>query len=270
MDWINDCHVHLMGKEKPAEILRGMDKNKVEKCIVFAPIGPNDTLQETMEADDFAAKIQKAAPKRFYGFVRINPALPEACTEIERGIRKLKLRGVKMLPKKWYPHGPEARKSYQLINTLKVPMLFHSGILWMKGAMSTYCRPAYYEALYDYPNIKFALAHISWPWTDECIAVAHRFWSGDFNRVQCIIDTTSGAPRIWKVDALKKALSLLPPDCIMFGSDFWPWHKDYRTYIDSDFSIYGELGVSKPYLQKIFSANFDNFFKTPKQARKGV
>ncbi len=257
-----------MGKEKAGELLRGMDRNKVEKCILFAPIGPNDTIQETREADDLAARIQKASPKRFYGFVRINPTLPGAREEIERGIRKLKLHGVKMLPKRWYPHGEDARNSYEVVNRLKVPMLFHSGILWMKGALSTCCRPAYYEALHEFPNIKFALAHIGWPWTDECIAVAHRFWDGDFNRDQCIIDTTSGAPRLWKIDALKKALSILPPEAIMFGSDFWPWHKDYRTSVEMDLSIYRELGVSEAVQRAIFSDNFNKFFKLPKTLHK--
>jgi len=266
MDWINDCHVHLYGKENPKELLKGMDKNKVEKCIVFAPIVLDDDPKKVMEADDFVAKIQKAAPKRFFGFVRLSPTMPGACEEIERGITKLKLRGVKMLPKRWYPHEEDARRSYEVVNRLKVPMLFHSGILYMPGALSTYCRPAYYEALHEYPNIKFALAHIGWPWTDECIAVTCRFWHGDFHSRQCIIDTTSGAPRLWKIEALQKALSVLPREAIMYGSDNSPWLPDYRkNSVDNDISIFTDLGTSKEIQKAIFYDNFDKFFILPKK-----
>src|SRR3712207_7071062 len=47
---------------------------------------------------------------------------------------------------------------------------FHCGIFF-DGRESSYCRPTFYEVVHQAPNFKGHLAHVGWPWVDECIAV---------------------------------------------------------------------------------------------------
>ena len=76
----------------------------------------------------------------------------------------------------WYPpYDERIFPVYEKIQQLKVPILFYSGILSGNRDSSRFCRPVNFEVMIDLPKIRFALAHIGWPWTDECIAVAGRF-----------------------------------------------------------------------------------------------
>lgn len=260
MEIINDCHVHLKRDEKVKNILKGMDKSKVENIILFST-KCKDTIEDTKEAINHLAKIAKVGKKRIYGFIRINPTIHGILDEIKRAILDLKLKGIKMLPQYWYPYEDRIKPVYELANELKIPMLFHSGILWSQGASSMYCRPTFYECLTDYPNVKFALAHIGWPWTDECLALAGRFWLGDIRKEQMFVDITTGAPRIWKIDAMRKALSYLPHKSLIFGSDSAPWYEGYRDWVRTDFEILNDLGATKETIKMIMHDNFYNLVK---------
>ena len=48
--------------------------------------------------------------------------------------------------------------------------VFHAGIFY-DGRQSTYCRPAYFESVREATGFKGHLAHVGWPWYDECVAV---------------------------------------------------------------------------------------------------
>ena len=167
-----------------------------------------------------------------------------------------------MLPDHWYPYEKQVQKIYKVINALEVPILFHSGILWGFGDSSRFCRPAYYECMINYPKVKFALAHIGWPWTDECLAVAGRFAHGDLtNKTQMYVDITTGAPKLWKIDAMRKMLSYLPHSQIMYGSDMTPWTDGYRDWVKTDFEILAELGATNETIKKVMYTNFKSFVK---------
>lgn len=282
MEVINDCHVHLtplfpskdvldrpgrmaqkkaLALETPKNILKSMDKNKVDKIVALSGT-TIDEIDIVRQETDHLHKIAKQGKKRIYPFIRINPIMPGAADEIKRAIQDLKFTGVKMLPNQWYPYEDRVQEIYKVINDLKVPVLFHSGILWGHGDSSRFCRPAYYECMIKYPNVKFALAHVGWPWTDECLAVAGRFNHGDLtNKKQMFIDITTGAPRIWKTDVMRKALSYIPHEQMMYGSDIHPWDEGYRDWVRTDFEILAECGADSKTVRKIMYENFKAFVK---------
>ena len=57
-------------------------------------------------------------------------------------------------------------KVYNEIAKHEKPVLFHSGILW-DGLNSSSTTSPRFEALLEVNGLKFALAHVSWPWHDE-------------------------------------------------------------------------------------------------------
>jgi len=255
----NDCHVHSRGDATASEILKAMDEGEVEKMILFAPYG--DTPEKMRAATDYMAGIQAEAPDRILGFCWIEPRHEGAADELERAIVEKKLVGCKMIPKNWYPYDEIVFPVYEKAQDLRIPMLFHSGILWGAGDWSRFCRPCFYEALLHFPKVKFALAHISWPWTDECLATAGHFRSqarSDLSKMQMYVDVTPGAPAFYREDALDKALKYLGPDRLIWGSDaggttVGQYGKDlyHRERV-----ILGEmLKVSEKDMEKIFSKN---------------
>ncbi len=213
------------------------------------------------EADDFVSKIAAKAADRIVPFAFIEPRLASAPQEVERAVTDLGIKAVKMIPMQWYPGGPEARAVYEKVQEMGVPILFHSGILWGTRDDSQYCRPVYYEALLEYPKIKFAMAHMSWPWCDELLAVCGKFRAA--RRDQIYIDITSGAPRMWKVDALRKAMVYLGDDTMMFGSDASATGAGtMRQRLEEDMSMLREeVGVRKETIEKIFSTNAMKLFQ---------
>ena len=256
-----DVHVHSRGGESATEILKAMDEAGMDRIFLFGPY-PGMDADKQRESDDFIAKIASEAGDRIVPFAFIEPRLDSAPQEVDRAINELGIKAVKMIPMQWYPGGPEARAVYEKVQELGVPILFHSGILWGVRDDSQYCRPVYYEALLEYPKIKFAMAHMSWPWYDELLAVCGKFRAA--RRDQIYIDITSGAPRLWKVDALRKALVYLGDEIMMFGSDASATGAAYmRQRMEEDMSMLREeVGVRKETIEKIFSTNAMKLFQS--------
>ena len=278
----SDVHVHLStGSEDPKEMLKAMDKVGVERTVIMSvyPGERGKPLHEqvayapdpkiTLENAAFLSRFCAEAPKRLIGFVWLEPRLPEAPSLVKQCLELPNVQGVKMIPNHWYPYEERIFPVYSAIQDLDAPILFHSGILWGFMDSSRFCRPCYYEALLHFPQVRFALAHISWPWTDECIATAGRFRaaSGEKHPFQMWIDMTPGTPRFYRRDAIDKAYQYLGAERLIFGTDTHP--SNYAGYgkevLDMDREILEkELKLDKKSLAKIFHTNLDDFLGSRK------
>ncbi len=112
---------------------------------------------------------------------------------------------------RFYPGDSRAIKVYKAIAERRKPILFHSGILFDGQDSSRFNRPFEFEALINIEGLRFALAHISWPWHDECIAVYGKLLCVRNSRPgvmdEMFIDTTPGTPAIYREEVLTKLLS---------------------------------------------------------------
>jgi predicted TIM-barrel fold metal-dependent hydrolase len=91
--------------------------------------------------------------------------------EAERCYYELGLRGAgELVPTRWYPNDPRLLRLWETLAELGMYTVFHTGIFY-DGRESTYCRPVFYEVIHQVPGLKGHLAHVGWPWHDECIAV---------------------------------------------------------------------------------------------------
>jgi uncharacterized protein len=275
---INDLHVHSGGKETAKEILKDMDAAGVEKAVILSPYGKLDSkmqlgarmsISEQKASIGFVSKLGKEAPGRIVPFAWIEPTLKEAPAAIDRAVNKMGIKGVKMIPHHWYPYDEELYPVYEKIQDLGVPILFHSGILWGFMDSSRFCRPCFFEVMLHFPKIRFALAHISWPWTDECIATWGRMRAGAEYRdekIQMFIDTTRGTPDFYREDALRKAIQYGALNWMIFGTDGMAGQtkEKVKEHVEKDKSILKKLGVSKADQTKYFSQNFEALFEPVK------
>ncbi len=259
-----DVHVHGRGGENGDEILKAMDEVGLERVVLFA-VPPHRAMREGgtppedahRQSIDDIARIVAPDPDRIIGFTWIEPPLPDALEGIDYALDEKGLKGVKMIPNHWYPADERAQACYKMIEEYGKPMLFHTGILWGRSDTSQYCRPAYFEIMLHYPGIRFAMAHMSWPWTDECMAVNGKFKENQEGEWTSYVDITSGAPRIWKVEALRKALSYLGDEHILYGSDCGlPGGADYaRVRLREDEEMLREAGASDATVERVLSTN---------------
>jgi hypothetical protein len=260
----SDCHVHCRPDADGAEVLKAMDACEMEKVVLLAP-HMTESNEQAEKSIRIITRICSPDPERLIGFAWIEPTLSGAVDHVRRAA-EAGLRGYKMIPDHWYPYEERFFPVYEAIEETQQPLLFHSGILFGNMDSSRFCRPAFYEVMLHFPRVKFALAHISWPWTDECIAVAGRMRAaaqrGDVPQMQMYVDTTRGTPEAWRADALRKALAYLGPEWLVYGSDDRaPGDlSGSRRGIDADREIICEqLGYSAEDFRKIAAENLDDF-----------
>jgi predicted TIM-barrel fold metal-dependent hydrolase len=268
-----DCHCHLRGDETGAYVLEQMDAAGVERVNLFSHYpGRGQSPEETVPRDevrrviDHVAEVQSADPARIYGLVFANPRAEGMVEEIERGIVDLGLRGVKMIPDHWSPTDELVLPVYEKLRELGKPIQFHSGILYGFGDSSRFCRPVLYEALVNFPGLRFSLAHIGWPWVDECIAVYGRFRAAAGYKTEACqmwIDTCRGTPDAWREEALRKAVPFCGVERLMFGVDGSPSSMADQAPVharkDHDL-LRNVLGLSQDQIETFFFGACEGFW----------
>jgi predicted TIM-barrel fold metal-dependent hydrolase len=269
-----DCHVHCRGDEKGEDVLRAMDEAGIERINLFGRYpGKRDDAHARTSRDevrttiDHIAAIQAADPDRIFGLLFANPRAEGMVEEIEYGIVDRGLRGIKMIPDHWSPTDELLFPIYEKMRELGKPIQFHSGILYGFGDSSRYCRPVLFEALVNFPGLRFSLAHIGWPWVDECIAVFGRFRAAvrqDPGNCRMWIDTCRGTPDAWREEALRKAIPFCGIGRLMFGTDSWPGGlaQQARVHIGKDLALLRDvIGVSEEQIETFFWGACERFFE---------
>jgi predicted TIM-barrel fold metal-dependent hydrolase len=177
VDGILDAHTHLTGQESAEEILVYMDFCGIEKAFLFAPMLDvqaheitSDNLEDIRTHNDYCADVCSTAPDRLLGFCTLNPMPAFEDGDLDRAVglmvegaerccRELGLRGAgELVPTHWYPHDPALVRLRRTLADLRMYTIFHAGIFY-DGRQSTYCRPAYFEAVRQAPGFKGHIAH---------------------------------------------------------------------------------------------------------------
>ena len=208
-----------------------------------------------------------AGAERLYPFFWLDPLEPDAVTQVERAAGE-EIAGFKIICDRFEPGDARAMPAYRAIADTGRPVLFHSGILWDGKPSSPFNRPAAFEPLLAVPGLRFALAHIGWPWCDELIAVYGKFLNaadgGSDKAVELFVDTTPGTPPIYRREALARLFTVGYDVAhrVMFGTDSNP--HDYnvgwlREWVERDRTILAELGVDVATIEAVFAHNLERF-----------
>jgi predicted TIM-barrel fold metal-dependent hydrolase len=276
-----DCHCHCHGEEKGREVLKAMDEAGIERINLFSqypykvkagrhlPHGPGSsaTRKEVRERIDHIARVQSADPSRIYGMIWAEPRTPGIVEEIERGIVDKGLRGVKLIPDRWFPYDELMFPIYRKMEELGKPIMFHAGIVYGFEDSSRYCMPVGFECLLNFPKLRFSLAHIAWPWVDECLAVYGSFLSSvrdKPDRTQMFVDTCRGTPDAWRLEAFQKAVPFVGTEHLMFGVDTSPGRLAHRGPEDvgKDLAILRDvMGLSEKQIEEYFWGACERFLK---------
>ncbi len=234
----------------PPSTYRSMGKTyspneRIEDVLLWAQLSPN-----------------------LYPFYWIDPTEDDAMDQVDLAVEK-GIKGFKVICSHFFPGEDKAMKAYERIASYGKPILFHSGILYDGGRSSSrYNRPVEFEALFDINGLRFALAHVSWPWCDECIAVYGKFDNARKRqsnfKTEMFIDITPGTPKIYREEVLKKLFTVGYDiaDNVFFGTDCRA--NDYRyeyakEIIERDNSIYEKLNLPDEIYEKIYEKNLKRF-----------
>ena len=286
---IYDCHIHLMpeGKDTPEMFRAKAKESGISGGIIFS-MPPETTYLWNREQPmnwkeriahvlDFCSKLEN-----YYPFHWIDPTQADAIEQIEYA-RNAGIKGFKVLCNRYMP--ADGLNTYRKMAELDMPLLFHSGILWDGGDPSANLnRPGNFECMLDVPRIRFALAHVSWPWTDECIALFGKFANTHIiNKVAAVmyIDSSPGAAEFYREDIFKQLVlnRYGIEDKLLFGIDRSADAYDVRWakfVIESDRRIFERLqeqygdyeGYMWEGLEKLSTEDRNPFRKTFRNAVK--
>jgi len=261
---IVDCHVHLKDEVDPKALLKQMDANGVARILAIS-VTERVSLQTTRENLLAAKKLFDAAPDRISGLAWVNPTIPGIAGLAEEALCEMGFVGLKIIPDHWFAYEERLEPFWEKMHALRARILFHTGILYGYDDGSRFCRPLWLEKLVHYPNIRFAMAHISWPWCEECLAVMGRMRAAagyQPQRWQSYIDITPGTPRHIRRQALANAVDFCGPERIMFGTDSTipGGLSGQAARVQSDLQIFSDLGLDEKQKERIMSGTADEVF----------
>ena len=215
---------HFRLEEEPPDVERMAKRYRDWDIfgVVFS-IDYETTSGEKPDSNDYVASIVKKYPEQFTGFASVDPWRENAVAEIERSVKTLGLRGLKLHPVQqvFYPNDERFYPIYETCSSLGVPVLFHSGFaasgVGMPGGGGLKLKhsapiPYMDDVAADFPNLTIIMAHAGWPWMEEQIAVA-------LHKPNAHIDLSGWSPKYLPESLVKETGSRLQ-DKVVFGSDY--------------------------------------------------
>jgi predicted TIM-barrel fold metal-dependent hydrolase len=156
-------------------------------------------------------------------FASINPHRgKEGVSQARRLIRDFGVKGFKFHPsvQEFSPNDRMAYPLYEAIAEAKLPALFHTGQTGVGaqtpgggGIRLKYSNPMLVDDVAaDFPDMPIILAHPSFPWQEEALAVAT-------HKPQVYIDLSGWSPKYFPPILVQYANTLLK-EKILFGSDY--------------------------------------------------
>ena len=276
---IIDCHVHTNPKpQSKEELINQLDVAGVDKMVLLSRHPVSFSLETEDEGEIYGKPVTPAEAlamvmewaafsNRIVPFFWIDPMDEDAFDQADKAAA-CGIAGFKVICNSFFPGDDRPMRVWEHIAKTNLPVLFHSGILWGNGPWSKYNRPAGFEPLFDIPKLRFALAHVSWPWCDECLAV-YGYWQNRRERgassAEMFIDTTPGTPRIYRREVFYKIYNIgyNIEDNIIFGTDCTSKYNSGYTkeILALDNEALDLAGVNPEQKEKYFSKNFTRFLK---------
>ena len=206
---------------------------------IAAVIFPVDAERETgfhRYSNDDVAQICAENSDVLIPFASIDPWKGKmAVREAKRLVAEYGVRGFKFHPtmQGFYPNDRMAYPLYEAIQEAGAIALFHTGQTGvgsgMKGGMGMrlkYSNPLHVDDVaVDFPDLKIILAHPSFPWQEEALAVCQ-------HKPNVYIDLSGWSPKYFPEILIRYSNSLLKKK-MLFGSD-WPaitpdrWLADFE------------------------------------------
>jgi predicted TIM-barrel fold metal-dependent hydrolase len=244
-------------KEQAERWVTDMDGKGVER-VNFVMGGGNDNL----------ARIVKMHPDRFTGFAHHDLFSEDAAAELERAVKKLGLRGYKMIAsaltrpiddKAAYP-------VWEVAERLDIPVLIHFGVLGGGGGPARSLHNlnplSLWEAAASFPTLKFVIPHFGACYIRELLQLC---WSCP----NVLIDTSgSNQWMAWMPypltlrDLFRKAIETVGAERIVFGTDSSYFPRGFsEDYLKEQVRECRAMGLDEGSIEKIFYGNAARLLK---------
>ena len=237
-DELRDAAVrHFRGESARPTAVEVADYYRARRmmAVVFTVDSESFTGQPRVPNEEIA-EVARANADVLIPFASIDPHKGRrGVDEARRLIADHGIRGFKFHPnvQGFFPNDRMAYPLYELIEEAGLPALFHtgqsgvgSGLPGGGGVRLKYSNPMHVDDVaVDFPALKIVLAHPSFPWQDEALAVA-------VHKPQVYIDLSGWSPKYFPPQLVQHANTLLR-ERVLFGTDF-PFITPERWLADFD------------------------------------
>jgi predicted TIM-barrel fold metal-dependent hydrolase len=190
--------------------------------VIFS-IDDETTSGKPYIGNDYVAGVARQYPDQFIGFASVDPWKGAwAVRELERSVKELGLRGLKLHPttQAFYPNDPRFYPLWAKCAELGIPIISHSGQTGVGartpgggGYKLKYAHPMLLDDVAaDFPELTIIMAHPAVPWQEEQLAVA-------MHKGNVYIDLSGWSPKYFRPILVQYMGSLLQ-DKVLFGSDY--------------------------------------------------
>ena len=191
-------------------------------AVVFTVDSESFTGQTRVPNEEIA-EVARANADVLIPFASIDPHKGRrGVDEARRLIADHGVRGFKFHPnvQGFFPNDRMAYPLYEVIEEAGLPALFHTGQSGVGtglpgggGIRLKYSNPIHVDDVaVDFPELKIVLAHPSFPWQDEALAVA-------VHKPQVYIDLSGWSPKYFPPQLVQHANTLLR-ERVLFGTDY--------------------------------------------------
>ena len=209
---------------QPLEVfVAEMDEAGVERAVLL-PIDCTTAHGCRIVSNEQVAELA-AKNGRFVGFASVDPAGKDAPRQLEKAVRGLGLKGLKLDPALQRFHLDDRKLAwplYQVCAELGVPVLIHCGMSWSLAGQAKYARPlALEEVAQEFPTLRIVIAHFGWPWVEEALLVALKYRTVYLDT--SIVFSGTPADALRHVLAERIGLDVLErslPGQLLFGSSY--------------------------------------------------
>jgi predicted TIM-barrel fold metal-dependent hydrolase len=219
----SDKHFGANGNRQPTiDEMAAYYRERRMAAVVFTVDAEHATGHPRIANEEIAEACGRH-PDVLIPFASVDPWKGRAgAREVRRLIERYDVRGFKFHPslQAFSPNDVMAYPQYEVMEEFGVPALFHSGQTGIGaglpgggGIRLKYSNPLLVDDVaVDFPELRIILAHPSFPWQDEALAVAT-------HKPHVHIDLSGWSPKYFPPQLVKYANSLLQ-DKVLFGSDY--------------------------------------------------
>jgi hypothetical protein len=192
-------------------------------AAVIFPVDSESEMGNWRIANEEVAEVAAEHADVLIPFASIDPAKGKmGAREARRLVQEYGVRGFKFHPSMqgFYPNDRKAYALYEAIQEAGVPALFHTGQTGAGagargglGVRLKFSNPIFLDDVaVDFPDMPIILAHPSFPWQDEALAVAT-------HKPNVYIDLSGWSPKYFPANLVQYSNTLLK-DRVLFGSDY--------------------------------------------------
>lgn len=214
-DWDEQCGLGAWPEVSAEQFERAMEP--FDKVLVF---GITAHAMGIHTPHEHVARLVARNPRKYIGFMALDPSHPDAIREMERGVREFGFKGIKIYPIMgvYNPADPAFHPFYRRAVELGLPVLTHMGASPVSRGPLRYSLPLLIDDLaIAFPELRIIVAHLAHPWQRETALVIRK-------HPNVYADISGIWHRPWQgYEALVVCMEWGVTHKLLFGSDYPLW-----------------------------------------------